>query len=299
MKFVNPKNDVAFKKIFGDEDKTEILISFLNAVLELEGLKKIDEIEVLNPYQAPKIQCLKYTTLDIRVKNKQGVSFVVEMQVEPVAGYKKKFIYYTSKAYVSQIDHGEDYPKLNQVIFVGILDFDAFEGNDYLTKHLILNTTTSKQELEDIEFNFIELSKFNKKEDELVGVLEKWIYFIKNAEDLDVIPDSADFKELREAYEVANRFAWSKEDLEVYEYWAIKEQDERGALEYAATKALEKGEKKGFEKGEKKGVEKGLLMGKIQLFQNILNISVTTAEELNKKKMDELMKILKQLENMK
>jgi hypothetical protein len=32
MQFADVKNDIAFRKIFGNETKTEILISFLNAV---------------------------------------------------------------------------------------------------------------------------------------------------------------------------------------------------------------------------------------------------------------------------
>ena len=88
MKFVNPKNDVAFKKIFGNEQKSEILISFLNAVLNLTGEKEIQAIKILNPYQAPKIEALKYTLLDVRAKDKRGVTFIVEMQVERVAGLR-------------------------------------------------------------------------------------------------------------------------------------------------------------------------------------------------------------------
>ncbi len=65
MKFVNPKNDVAFKKIFGSADKTNILISFLNAVLCLTGYKEIHTVELLNPYQTPKLASLKNTILDI------------------------------------------------------------------------------------------------------------------------------------------------------------------------------------------------------------------------------------------
>lgn len=70
---------------------------------------------------------------------------------------EKRFTYYIAKAYVSQIERGEDYPKLNQVIFIGVLDFTLFEEEDYLTRHLILNTSTHEQELQDLEFNFIEL----------------------------------------------------------------------------------------------------------------------------------------------
>lgn len=243
MRFVDPKNDVAFKKIFGSEGHTDILISFLNAVLDLTGDREIQEIEILNPYQAPSIDSLKYTLLDIQAKDKRGVHFIVEMQVEYVAAFTKRFLYYAAKTYIRQIDRGEDYPQLNQVIFIGILDYKAFPGTNYLTRHLILNTATGQQELRDIEFNFIELPKFTKSEAELTTVLEKWIYFIQHASDLDVIPASADFPALRSAYTAANRFGWSKEDLEAYENRGIKIQDERGALQVAEERGQQKAQR--------------------------------------------------------
>ena len=210
MKFVNPRNDVAFKKIFGNEEHTEILISFLNAVLDLTGEKEIQEIELLNPYQAPRLEALKYTLLDVRAKDKRGVTFIVEMQVAHVEGLRKRFTYYTTKAYASQIERGQDYPKLNQVIFVGILNFNEFDTPHYLTRIQFLNTVTYQQEFEDLEFNFLELPKFTKQEQDLKTVLEKWIFFLKHADELDVIPDSADTAALRNAYDMADQFGWSK-----------------------------------------------------------------------------------------
>jgi len=233
MKFVNPKNDVAFKKIFGNEQKKAILISFLNAVLNLTGEKEIQDIAILNPYQAPKIEALKYTLLDVRAKDRRGVTFIVEMQVERVIGLRKRFAYYAAKAYTSQIERGEDYPKLNQVIFIGILDFAEFEGQPYLTRHVILNTETYQQEITDLEFNFIELPKFTKREEELETILDKWIYFIKHADELAVIPANADAEPLREAYAAANTFSWTREELDVYDYWGMKAQDERGMVQIA------------------------------------------------------------------
>ena len=270
MKFVDVKSDIAFKKVFGNENKKEILISFLNAVLDLKGSKEIAEIEILNPYQAPRLDILKETTLDVRAKTKEGTIFIIEMQVEKKAGFKKRVVYYSSKAYSNQIDTGENYPKLNQVIFIGILNFSIFEGDKYLTKHLILNTATMRQELTDLEFNFIELPKFNKREDELIDVIEKWIYFIKNAPDLQFIPKSADFKEIVEAYEVADQFKWSKEELEVYDYWLMKEQDARGAVEQAKIDGEMKGLIKGIEKGRVEGLKEGLEKGKSEIAKNLL-----------------------------
>lgn len=257
MKFVDPRNDVAFKKIFGSENRKEILISFLNAVLELQDEHEIVDIDLLNPYQAPKIDILKYTLLDVRAKDRRGVIFIVEMQVDRVPGFQKRFLYYASNAYASQIEQGTDYPRLNQVIFIGILDFAAFEGNNYLTRHMILNTSTYKQEITDLEFNFIELPKFTRQEDELETVLEKWVYFIKYARQLQDIPPNTDAKPLRTAYEVANRFGWSREEMEIYDYWSIKMGDERGRYELAVQEALQKGLQQGIQQGRQEGIQQG------------------------------------------
>jgi len=91
MKFISPKNDIAFRKVFGNENKKEILISFLNALLDLPEDRKIMEIDILNPFQVPKIESLKLTILDVRAKDKRGVTFIIEMQVEQVEGYQKRF----------------------------------------------------------------------------------------------------------------------------------------------------------------------------------------------------------------
>jgi predicted transposase/invertase (TIGR01784 family) len=186
----------------------------------------------------------------VQARDKRGVTFIVEMQVEYVAGYEKRFLYYSSKAYVSQIERAVDYPRLNQVIFIGILDFKAFTGENYLTRHLILNTSTGRQEIKDLEFNFIELPKFTKTEAELETLLDKWIFFLKHAEDLEVIPENVDDTALRDAYEVANKFGWTKQEMELYDYWDIQAQDARGAVEAARTQGLEEGMQKGMQKGQ-------------------------------------------------
>ena len=55
MRFVDVKNDIAFRKIFGNEKKTVILISFLNAILDLKGQNRITEVTLVNPFQLPRI----------------------------------------------------------------------------------------------------------------------------------------------------------------------------------------------------------------------------------------------------
>jgi predicted transposase/invertase (TIGR01784 family) len=246
MQFADVKTDIAFRKIFGNEQHKEILIGFLNAVLDFQGDRCIREITLKNPWQAPDLPLLKETILDIKAVDHRGVTFIVEMQIRDNPGFDKRALYYTAKAYTAQIHKGDDYPKLNQVIFIGILDFNSFDGEQYLTRHLILNKETLQQELRDFEFNFIELRKFNKQENELDSLVEKWIYFIKNAGSLNMIPRSAEaIPELKEAYTQATMNTWSQQELEVYEYWQIRDAADRYGLEEKYDKGRAEGKAEG------------------------------------------------------
>ena len=227
MQFADIKNDIAFRKIFGNENKKEILISFLNAVLKLEGNKKITWIELLNPYQLPIVLGAKSTILDVKAKDKAGSEYIVEMQVTDKIGFAKRVVYYSAKSYSAQLNVGDEYHKLKRTIFIGILNFTFLEGDNYLSRHLILDAETKEHKLKDLDFNFIELPKFNKTEKELQNLVEKWVYFIKNAENLTIIPADLDDEGLKSAYTEANHHNWSKEDLEAYQYSRMRETDEK------------------------------------------------------------------------
>ena len=253
--FVDPRNDVAFRKIFGDENKKEILISFLNNILEFTGThKEIVDITIQNPYQVPKLKELKETILDIKAVDKRSVHYIIEMQMFHTTAFEKKVLYYVGKAYYQQLNRAEDYPKLNQVIFLGFLNFQLFDNNpDYATRHLILDEKTNENHFQDFELNFVELPKFTKTLEELKDIKDKWIYFVKNAGNMRMIPKELEEpKELLEAFESAKQMKWSKAELEAYDARGIYIQDERGRIQYA----LEAGAKIGMEKGEKLGYDK-------------------------------------------
>ena len=251
MKFVDVKNDVAFRKIFGNENKTTILISFLNAILKLEGDKKIKEVSIANPYQLPRVAGEKASIIDVRAIDKKGRQFVVEMQVADVDGFDKRVQYYTCRDYSMQIDRGEKYPLLKPTYFVGILDFDYFESESYLSNHIIVNGENYEHKLKDIQFNFIELRKFTLEVDDLQALIEKWVFFIKNAENLDVIPANINDEGLKEAYRDADKHSWKKEELIAYDNASIAEQDVRGKMKFV----VDKRNKEIVEKCYLKGIE--------------------------------------------
>jgi len=240
MKFVDIMNDIAFHKIFGNENKKEILISFLNAVLKLEKGSRIKKVKLINPYQFPRVKGQKVTIIDIKAQDENNYSYIIEMQVTEKDGLDKRIQYYSAKGYVNQIDKGDDYPKLKKMIFIGILNFKYFAGTNYLSRHLILDAETKENKLKDFEFNFIELPKFKKKKvEELETIIEKWTFFIKNAKKLTMIPINTDDEGLKEAYIEADRHNWTKEELEEYEYAEMREQDERGAVALAEKRGKE------------------------------------------------------------
>ena len=285
MQFTDPKNDVAFRKIFGNDNKKEILISFLNAVLKLAGDKQITWIEILNPYQLPRIVVSKASILDIKARDKAGNTYIIEMQISDKNGLDKRIVYYTAKGFVSQLGVGEDYYKLKPVIFIGILNFDYLKGDKYLSRHLILDADTQEHKLKDLEFNFIELTKFNKTELELHTMVEKWIYFIKNAKELSVIPSNVADKGLEEAYKEADRHNWSKQELEDYEYASMRETDEKARIMFAEEQAEARGEARGEIEGKIEDVLNCIKLGlSNDMIQSITGLSLEEIEKIREKK---------------
>jgi len=274
MKFADPKNDLAFKKLFGDEEHSEILISFLNAVLDFKEEQAIVEVSLVNPYQVPRIPELKETILDIKAKNQKGESFIVEMQKKDLGDFTKRSLYYTSKAYVEQLSKGKDYTRLKRVYFIGLLNFNIFENKNYISRHLIVNQETQTQDLSDFEFTFIELPKFNKPLEALESILDKWIYFLKHAQDLTMIPQTyANLHTFQKAFSIVTQTSWNTKELELYDYITLKEFDELNALRTAERKGLQKGIEQGVRE-----VARNLLKANIPLETIVLSTGLTKEE---------------------
>jgi predicted transposase/invertase (TIGR01784 family) len=275
MQFADVKNDVTFRKIFGNEQKTAPLISFLNAVLELEGDHQVVNVSLANPYLFPRISGEKGPILDVRATDQSGRKFVVEMQVAEKKGFDKRVQYYLARDYSIQINRGEDYPLLHPAYFIGILDFSFSASGDYHTRHLILDKATNEHLLKDIQFSFIELPKFNLAIPDLTTPIDKWTFFIKHAEELQFIPDYANDDEgLKEAFLEADKHKWSKDDLIAYDNVSIWEGDQKQEL----AAALEKGEERGMEKGREEMIREMHKEG--FSIQQIAKISKKSEEEI-------------------
>jgi predicted transposase/invertase (TIGR01784 family) len=282
MNFVDITNDIAFRKIFGSETKKKSLISFLNAVIDLPKNEQIIDVEITNPYQLGVLSGGKSTIVDVKAKDKLGNTFIVEMQVAEYDYFHKRILYYTSQSYVSQIDKAVKYDKLKPVYFIGILEFEIGQNVNYFSRHKVLDIETKEQIIQDVEFNFIELPKFNKTIDQLETSIDQWTFFIKNAENLTVIPESVKDEGLKEAYLEADQQNWTKQELEDYIRASIKERDEIGRVEFAEKKGKEKGKKIGEIIGEKKKANKiaKAMKDKGYSLNSIVELTELTIEEI-------------------
>lgn len=252
MKFVDVKNDVAFHKIFGNANKSITLISFLNAVLSLEGNRRVVSVTIENPYLFPPVPAGKTSILDVKATDQEGRKFIVELQIADKTGFDKRVQYYVSRDYSNQIKRGDDYPELKPTYLIGILDFNFTQNPHYFSTHQTMDTATGENLLKDVKYFFIELQKFDKGEDELVSMVDKWTYFIKNAQNLDVIPPNVDDEGLKTAYLDADQQTWTKAERDAYddfgiyltdivqrEHFLLQQGEQKGKTEGAAEKEAE------------------------------------------------------------
>ncbi|CAO5682169.1 MAG: hypothetical protein HEEMFOPI_01612 [Holosporales bacterium] len=265
-KYLDPKNDYAFKRIFGQEKNKDILIHFLNAVVNFkEGLPVVD-ITYLKPVQDPEISSQKTSIVDILCKDEKGNQYVVEMQVAREKGFVKRAQYYAAKAYCNQADSGSEYQDLKEVIFIAITQFEMFpDKEDYKSDHIILDKKTKEHDLKDFSFTFLELPKFNKRNtNDLDDIIEKWMYFFKYAEDTDpstILKLSHDYGILQSAYKELDRAYWTKDEYSTYEDALKKMKDLKAAYDQKYDDGIAKGMELGLEEGMMKGMTKGMKLG--------------------------------------
>ncbi|WCR53288.1 MAG: hypothetical protein PG981_000310 [Wolbachia endosymbiont of Ctenocephalides orientis wCori] len=270
-KFLDPKNDIAFRRVFGSTSNKDILIHFLNDILNLTGVNQITDVSFSSPIQDPVIASQKQSIVDVLCTDSTGIQFICEMQVAKTTGFEKRAQYYAAKAYLSQAHKGDEYHNLKEVIFIAICDFILFPGKlAYKSDHVTLDKMTYQHNLKDFSFTFIELPKFKKnKENQLVNIVEKWIYFFKYAEETS----EEDLKKIigsdiiiGRAYSELNQFNWTKEERFAYDQAKKRTDDHLSTLKEKFNEGIQIGEERGIQIGE----EKGEMKAKIAVAKNLL-----------------------------
>ena len=182
--FLDPKNDFAFKRIFGNKKHKKVLIGFLETVLKSQISPPIQKLTFLKTIQDPEVASKKQSVVDVMCQDQKGSYYIVEMQVASQTGFEARAQYYASRAYTSQMNQGEEYKDLKEVIFLAIANYIVFPNKkDYKSEHCTLDRKTGENDLDKIFFTFVELPKFKKllKQEgrslQDLTLEEKWYYF--------------------------------------------------------------------------------------------------------------------------
>lgn len=257
--FADPKTDFAFKRIFGSEEHKDVLVAFLNDMLDLDEPHRIVSVELLPPEQRPAVPEMKLSIVDVKCVDARGVTYVVEMQVLQVEGFEKRVVYNVAKAYVSQIARGQLYPDLNDVVGITICDFELWPDNGerqipMLSRWRMTEQHTGAKDLGQIRLVFLELPKYDASRLPRT-VVEKWAYFFREADNLTVVPEVLSEHPFVDALEAARTAGFTAAEWDAYILAGIAIQNERGALSVAERRGELRGELRGREHGLRQGVE--------------------------------------------
>lgn len=252
-RYVNFYTDFAFKKLFGTEMNKDLLISFLNALLQ--GREVVLDVNYLNTEHLGTQEYDRRAVFDVYCKNDKGEVFLVEMQKGEQQFFKDRSIYYSTFAIREQAPRGEWNYELKGVYTIGILNFcfDKEREGNYYHEVKLMDTATKEVFYDKLVFIYLEMPKFTKQENELESLFDKWLYVICNLAALMERPRVLQEKVFAHLFEAAEIAKFSR--VERYEYEeSLKAY--RDWFSVMATAEL-RGEERGKEKGLKEGLEKG------------------------------------------
>jgi len=285
MCLINPRVDLAFKKLFGSEENKDLLKSLLNAILPPH--EQLAELELKNPYNLADYIDGKLSILDIKAVDEKGKWYDIEMQVEPLKHYGQKALYYWGKVFTGQIESGELYSELRKTIVISILDFIYFPHDERHHRIFSLRDIETHgicRGLDYMDLHFIELKKFKKELKDIKTTLDRWVTFLNNAYtyEKDKIPvELASDKEVQKAIEKLDLMYLNKKEREYYEAAQKAMRDSAEAL----LTAKEEGREEGREEGEK---NKAVEMAKRMKKENEPVDRISTYTGLSKEEIEKL-----------
>ncbi len=262
MQYLDPKNDLTFKKVFGKHP--HLLKSFLNALLPLPENSYIESLEYLPAEMVPENPLMKYSIVDVRCRDNRGRQFIVEMQMHWTTAFMQRVLFNASKAYVRQLDKSYKYDKLQPVYSLSLVN-EIFQPKkeEYYHHYQIVNIADTEQQIEGLEFVFIELPKFKAKNLTEKKLQVLWLRFMTEIdEETTVTPkELLGNVEITEALENLKTSAFSKSELEAYDKYWDSIRTEKTIQSGYYDRGLSEGEQIGFQKGEQIGIQKGEKIG--------------------------------------
>ena len=221
-KYLDPKADLTFKKIFGEHK--HLVISLLNALLPLEDDERVESIEYWPAEKIPdRTEAEKYSIVDVCCKDNKKREFIVEMQMSWTDSFKKRVLLNASKAYVAQSKKGGDYELLQPVYALNFVNENFMDDVDdyYHYYHLVHDKFTDKV-IDGLHLIFVELKKFKPTTFSERRMQVLWLRFLTEINDdtREVPAELLENAEVSEALEIVERAAFDDGEMRAYDkFW--------------------------------------------------------------------------------
>ena len=277
-KYLDPKADLTFKKIFGEHP--HLAMSLLNALLPLPKGQEIKDIEYMSPERVPRTSIGKNSIVDVFCKTKDGRQFIVEMQMYWSTNFKDRVLFNSAKVYVDQLEHAEDFTDLRPVYSLNLVN-ENFEKDvpEFIHYYRMVHEKYTEKVIDGFHLVFVELKKFKPQSIAERKMAVLWLRFLTeiNKSTEEVPQELLENDEIRQAVELVQESAYTREQLMGYDlFWDQVRLDRAKATE--AERRYKAGLKEGAEENKRENARK--MKAKGYAVEDIAEITGLTAEEI-------------------
>jgi predicted transposase/invertase (TIGR01784 family) len=258
---LNPLNDFLFLKYMGEKGDEEQLLSFLNAVLEKDGVKPLRSVEIIeNKTFSAEIIGDKTSVLDVRAVTDNGAKVNIEVQLRNVGNMDRRSLFYWSREYSRGIEAGQDYMELPRVIAINIINFEFLEIEAFHTCFHLWEDRHRYMLTDALEIHFIDMVKFKRcpEKDIHSNALHRWLSFMDKDSTKETIEEvTAMDTGIQKAQEKIQYVSNDKEALHAYLLREMALSDYTSGVNFHRREGMKEGLEKGIKKGIKKGRQEG------------------------------------------
>lgn len=259
MRYLDPKADLTFKKIFGEHK--DLLMSLLNALLPLEKDRQVESLEYLPAELVPDLPLGKNSIVDVRCKDKKGRQFIVEMHMIWTPAFQQRVLFNASKAFVRQLKRNRKYELLQPVYSLNLVN-ESFMNDypdEFIHNYNIVHELHSDKIIDGLHLTFVELPKFKPHSIAERKMAVLWLRFLTEInEDTTIVPEELlDNPETSKALKEVEGSAYTEQEIDAYEDFWDKLGAERLLLVDSNNISLEKGLALGREEGRAEGLAQG------------------------------------------
>ena len=287
MKYLDPKADLTFKKIFGNHPKR--LISLLNALLPLSEEEQIQEIKYLPTELVPENNSYRYAITNILCTDAKSNKFCVVIRIEWSDAFQLRVQFLASELYVNpaikQVKYFAQYPTYSLNL---ISDTFKYNTPDFIHNYHVVYDKDTHKVIEDLHFTFIELPKFTPHSIADKRMMVLWLRFLTeiNSDTKEIPADLLNDPEIGKAVEELEISGFSDAELWAYDKFWDSVSVERTLIDDSYQKGKEEGMKKGRAEGKEEGMsQRSLEIARKMLAKgldeaSVMDMTGLTAEEI-------------------